>query len=288
MQCELVNTRTPDSARLDGALVKSIVPPGTPFDAALLLSGLAGNFYSSRLLTTIERHLLQLGIDVLQANTRGHDGINWLSIGGRTIYHGAAFERVDDCRHDLAAWFEFLRRRGYSRIVLVGHSLGAIKSLYAQAHQPDPAVQSVVALSASRLNHDRFLRSPDADNFQLWMDRARQLVESGAPRELMQVDFPFPAFISAEAYLDKYGPPSRYDWTGWIARVAVPVLMIFGEREIQSNAAFQDILEDVRQLGATCPQLHSQVIPGADHFYSVRRHVVSTSISQWLSDWPPE
>jgi hypothetical protein len=102
----------------------------------------------------------------------------------------------------------------------------------------------------------------------------------------MRVDFPFPTWIAAEEYLDKYGPPSRYDWTRWIDRVDVPVLLIFGERELQTNAAFLGILDEVKRLRGSCPRMNSREIPGADHFYGVRRHVVSKAICQWLLDLP--
>ncbi len=288
MLCELVHTRTPDLARLDGALYRTASPRHTRLDGALLFSGLAGNFYSSRLMHSIARHLLESGLDVLLANTRGHDGINWISIGGRTEAQGAAFEMVDDCRHDVAGWVRFLAQRGLEKIAIVGHSLGAIKALYAQAHQPQPAVKCIAAMSASRLNYDQFQQSFAADRFKHWFESATQLVQAGKGRQLMRVDFPFPAFIAADAYRDKYGPPSRYDWTQFIDRVHLPVLLVFGATELQSNAAFLGIMSSVDDLRNKCPQLQSQVVPGADHFYVGRRQVVSKLVCQWLGNLPLE
>ena len=51
--------------------------------------------------------------------------------GGRR--QGAA-EIMDDCRHDLAAWLDWLRQRVGPHVGLLGHSLGAVKCLYASAH----------------------------------------------------------------------------------------------------------------------------------------------------------
>ena len=284
MLCELVHTRTSDLARLDGALYRTASPRNTRLDAALLLSGLAGNFYSSRLMQSIARHLLESGLDVLLANTRGHDGINWISIGGRTEAQGAAFEMVEDCQQDVAGWVHYLAHRGLEKIAIVGHSLGAIKALYAQAHQPQPNVKCIAAMSASRLNYDQFLQTPAANRFRHWFESALQLVHAGNGRQLMRVDFPFPAFIAADAYVDKYGPPSRYDWTQFIERVDLPVLLVFGEAELQSNAAFLGILDQVDGLRTACPQLQSRVVPGAYHFYVGRLQVVSKLVCQWMRD----
>ncbi len=287
MHCELVQTQTPDLARLHGAFFRPQVARCVSLDAAILLHGLAGNFYSSRLLQSLARQLLELGIHVLQANTRGHDGLNWTSIGGRTEANGAAFELVDHCRHDISGWAEFLVQRGCQRIGLVGHSLGAIKAIYSQAHQPHAAVTCIAALSASRLNYDRFTQSPARHKFNTWIESAEQLAKSGHGRQLMLVDFPFPAFIAAEAYLDKYGPASRYDWTRFVQRTNVPILLTFGERELATNAAFDGILAEVEQLRTNCRRLEIRVIPDADHFYIGRRQVVSKTVRNWLVDLFP-
>ena len=70
------------------------------------------------------------------------------SKGGRRL--GAAYEIVDDCRHDLLAWLDLLRERAGPRIALVGHSLGAVKTIYALAHEDVP-LQCAIAISPPRL-----------------------------------------------------------------------------------------------------------------------------------------
>lgn len=284
MLCELVRAQTPDLVRLDGALFRAGDPGNEHVDAALLLPGLAGNFYSSKLIHSIARQLLRRGVHVLQANTRGHDGINWLSRAGKTEAVGAAFEIVDECRHDVEGWIQFLIQRGWERIAVVGHSLGAIKALYSQAYQPNRAVRCIAALSASRLNHDRFLQSTSAESFRRWLSQAQQSISDGNRRGLMRVDFPFPAFIAAETYMDKYGPSSRYDWTQFISRIESPVLLVFGEIELQESAAFQGIIDEIRHLQANSPRVQRMIIPEADHFYSGRRQLVSQVVGRWVGE----
>ena len=46
---------------------------------------------------------------------------------------GAAYETVDDCRHDVTAWVEFLKSCGHKRIILIGHSLGGLDARRLQA-----------------------------------------------------------------------------------------------------------------------------------------------------------
>src|SRR5438128_1162149 len=130
MHVELVRTTTRDGVRLDGAFQAAAGGAGLGLDGACLVHGTGGSFYSS----------------VLLANTRGHDVVSNAATaqGGRHL--GAAYEVVDDCRHDLAAWLDWLRQRVGSRLALIGHSLGAVKCLYATAHEPQAGVGAAVAV----------------------------------------------------------------------------------------------------------------------------------------------
>jgi alpha/beta superfamily hydrolase len=288
MECELVQVTTPGLTRLHGAWFRSTVARQSSIDAALLLHGLAGNFYSSRLMQSLARRLVAAGVHVLSANTRGHDGLNWTSSGGRTILQGAALESVADCCDDIAGWVRFLLERGCRSIALAGHSLGAIKALFAQVHQPHGAVACVIAISASRLNYFRFLESPAHTTFERQIAQAEQAVAMGQPDQLLRVEFPFPAYIAAWAYVDKYGPGQRYDWTLLADRLRVPVLLTFGQRELANNVAFAGILDQVEALRAQGVSLTTRVIPSADHFYNGRRQVLSKAVQEWLiREFPP-
>src|SRR5581483_8916205 len=118
-----------------------------------LVHGTGGNFYSSTLFDTLAERLLSLGCGVLRVNTRGHDGISTAITqrGGRRL--GAAYEIVDDCRHDIAAWVSWLVQAAGPRVGLIGHSLGAIKCLYALVNDPQPAVARLVAISPPCLSY---------------------------------------------------------------------------------------------------------------------------------------
>src|SRR5690349_5951883 len=125
MHVELVRTMTRDGLRLDGALAACQSPgPGlvparetASGTAAILLHGVAGNFYTSSTFEPLIAQLQTLGVAALAVNTRGHDSVFGASQGNLRRRFGAAYETVDDCRHDVAAWIEFLKSRGYERIV---------------------------------------------------------------------------------------------------------------------------------------------------------------------------
>ena len=185
MKGEIVSTQTEDKVRLHGLYCEPIVPPKTEFDSVILTHGLAGNFYSSRFLTYLSHTFLELGINVVIGNTRGHDDVNRTVRMGKSLYLGAAFEKVSDCRFDLEGWVEWLKGRGNSRVLLAGHSLGAIKSLYAHAHRPHDAVLGLIGLSATRLNYERLLESTGKELFAKTMNEAQAFVDAGDPDRII-------------------------------------------------------------------------------------------------------
>ncbi len=282
MRGELVTTITADRVRLHGFLMDADPLPHDFADAAVISHGLAGNFYSSSLLLEMASRLNRIGIATVIGNSRGHDFLNWTLRSGTTSTLGAAVEDVDECRFDVNGWAQYLVRQGFKRILLVGHSLGAIKSLYAQAWQPDSQAVGVVAVSPTRLNSDQFLESPGADQFRRTLVVAQELVKAGEPDRLMQVEFPFPTWMSAIAYLNKYGHENRFDWFGFIDRVDVPVAIYFGERELNENAAF-DGLDAAMQTGLSGNKnVHRETIPDADHFYVASMDALCERMEAWI------
>src|SRR5262245_58794140 len=158
MLVDLVRTTSRDGFQLDGALLRPAreVSPVLALDAVCFIHGTGGNFYSSSLFDVFSDGLRQLGCAVLRANTRGHDGISTAVTPRGALRLGAAYEVVDECRHDLAAWLTWLQNTVGPRVAFLGHSLGAVKCLYAAALEPPLAPACLIAVSPPRLSYSRF------------------------------------------------------------------------------------------------------------------------------------
>lgn len=286
MIVDLVQVSAADGVRLDGAL--QTPPDGVAaqlgVDALLCLHGTGSNFYGSSLFAALAPRLLRAGVAVLTANTRGHDLISTVAGGARRV-QGAAYEIVDECRLDAAAWVGWLAERGYRRIGLVGHSLGAVKAVYSLAHDEDrslAAVSCLLAISPPRLACSHFSQIPQAEEFQRDLAAAEAHVREGRGETLMAVRFPLPYLVSAAGYVDKYGPAERYNILNFAARVACPALYTFGSLEVQRNSAFQGLPELLEGQGAQGANLKVAVIAGADHFYTGAYSELADRLEFWL------
>jgi alpha/beta superfamily hydrolase len=280
---DLIQTTTRDGVRLDGMFQQAPSIPGSPVDAACFVHGTGGNFYSSTLFDFLGQQFLGTGCSVLRVNTRGHDGISTAVTerGGRRL--GAAYEVVDDCRHDLAAWVEWLMRRDYQRIALIGHSLGAVKSIYALAHEPNPVVACVIALSPPRLSYSCFCecdpQGPFLDSFR----QAETMVDVGHPGHLLEVTVPLPMAITAAGYVEKYGPEERYNFLRHVAGVGCPLLITLGSVEMANNMAFRGSVEALQSVTPRPRQMTVETVAGADHFYTGVREELGLVLANWLN-----
>ena len=274
MLVDLVQATTRDGVRLDGVYQAPARPSSLEVAGCILVHGTGSNFYGSTLFDPLAERLLSLGVGVLRVNTRGHDLMSTAATarGGRRC--GAAYEVVDDCRHDLAAWIDWLAQRCGPTIGLIGHSLGAVKCLYAMAAEPDDRVKRIVAISPPRLSHSWFLASERAMEFRDDYDRAKALVDAGEPEALLEVRIPLPFVVTAAGYVEKYGPDERYNYLKWLDKLTCRALLTFGEIELKNNMAFRDAAGAVQRVDSN---FEVRTFAGADHFY--------TGVREALIDW---
>lgn len=287
MNVELLRVSTRDGVRLDGGLSVGDNTDGKlPIDAALLLHGTGANFYASSLLTDLAERFQAAGVATLLANTRGRDLAYLAQTPAGAVRLGAAYELVADCLHDIAAWYDCLQARGYQRIVLVGHSLGAIKGVYALSQAEPPPFACLCAISPARLSCSYFLQSPRAEEFRDTLKEAQRLVAAGHGGQLMDVQFPLPYLVTAAGYLDKYGPDERYNVLQHVPNLRLPSLFTFGTQEVAENVTFRGLPEDIAAATNDLPHLRTALVAGADHVYSGARAELFARIKSWLANLP--
>jgi pimeloyl-ACP methyl ester carboxylesterase len=283
MHCELIRTQSADGLRLDGVLVQ---PPADalrrlPIDAALCLHGVGANFYTSSTLDGVRPALLALGLSVLTANTRGHDTVYLASMAMGRRRQGAAYETVDDCRYDIGAWLRWLRERGLNRVLLVGHSLGGIKAVYAQSLERFADVVGVVGISPPRLSHRAFMNSRESSIYFESISTAEELIRAGKPNDLFEAKFPFPLLITAAGYVEKYGPAERYNIVDYVPQLTCPALFVYGSKELEGPPSFAGMPETLRGLPGDSPR-QVVVVQDADHNYTGVYRELGAEIARWV------
>ena len=270
-QTQILTFKTADNERLHGAL---LTPPDQKSDTALIfVHGVAMNFYLPPLFN-FGQGLAQRGYHSFVINTRGHD---WIARAGNLQkFGGSAYENLVDCVADLDAAIAFLKQRGYKRFILVGHSLGAIKSIIYQGTQRRGDIASIVSCSAPKQFYsERVERQP---KFRELIATAEQMVEDGKSEELMMVPVGVnPGLFTARTHLDKYGKDDGNDCRPHAKNVGCPILAIAGGAE---PPFFHDYAKEI--VAAAGGQSMYQRVDGANHFYNRHTSEMVEVIARWL------
>lgn len=279
MDVQLVNVETADGVRLDGYLRTAAATASAPLgvDVVICHHGVGGNFYAPSFFDTVGDALVANGTAILRVNNRGHDQAFHLQ--QRRL--GAAYEVVDDCRLDFRAWLDFAVARGFRRVAVWGHSLGAVKTIYFLSTASDPQVVCAVASSPPRFVHQAYLALANGARFKADIDHAQRLVDAGQPEALVEAQIPQARAFSARTCLDKYGPADRYDYFQHLPRTGVPLLLTLGSLERQ-EVSFAPLAERGPSMTSEWPNVSYALIDGADHSYTGRTDALWQTASTWL------
>lgn len=286
MRTDFCRINTKDGLRLDGLL---FAPEGEAKAAVLHLSGRAGNFYANGFLDAMARIYTDNGLALLSVNTRGHDHIADFRVGDtREIKRiGQAFEIFEECVLDIGAWVEFLKNRGYKKIVLQGHSQGAAKLVYFLGEAPCLEIAAMVLMSPA--DAPGLLRKYQPESFARNLARAKEMIADGRGEELLPEKIRDWYYISAKTYANEMGggrtdifPIFANGDFSRLENIKIPVLAFYGENE--------DILiySAQKDLEIIAPHLKNKksktvIIEGADHTYFDKENEAAKLIAAWIN-----
>ncbi len=284
MIVDLITITSRDGITLDGVFLEPAagVNPAGPVDAVLLIHGSGGSFYRPATKAMAE-DLRNRGYACLAINTKGHDTV-W-SPQGSGEYYGNALEILDNSRHDLAAGVDYLWEKGYRRIGLLGHSMGAVKVGYYAATEDDDRIATVIPISPVRLSYSFYMASNDAEEFRAIIEQADRMEAEDRALELMEVRFPIPQMFSAASYLDKHGPAERYNLVALAPRIRVPMLVMGGE--LETHTRLRDCPQDMVTAAVNSPRAEYEIIPGGNHSLMNSMDKASARVLQWLASLSP-
>lgn len=270
VRTELCTFRTSDNERLHGLF---FTPPRASDLALLFIHGVAMNFYLPPLVT-FGQELAARGFHSFVINTRGHD---WISRAGNLArFGGAAYENLEDCLPDLDGALEFLQGRDYRRFVLIGHSLGAIKSMIYQGTRQRSDIVGLVSCSAPRQFYsERVARQP---GFRELIEKAEQMVAAGKGEDLIPVGVgAMPGIFTARSHVNKYGRDDNNDCRPYARRLGCPLLAIVGSAE---PGFFWDYAREI--VANAGPKSTGKLVQGANHFYNRHAPTIVEIIHDWL------
>jgi len=161
---------------------------------------------------------------------------------------------LQDDADEVAFWVRWLEKKGYARVILVGHSYGNLQLLAYLERNPSPAVKQVLMISLTDVERKQSARQRAAVAADLRSSVARgsqALVEAeiGHCRK----------YVSPPAPLLSYMSITRDSILASLAHSPVPAEVIMGSKDDRMGPDWVDKL--------VSHGLVVRVIPGASHFF---------------------
>lgn len=259
--------------------------------AVLHVHGLTGNFFSSTGITEISKRLADSGITFMSIETRGSYIVESFK-KGRGKRHseqvrGSAFERFEESVYDIDGAVRFLRRAGFRRIILSGHSSGCQKAAYYAYKKKCKNVSGIVLMSpVDDYDYDSsYFGKRHAEIVQLAKRiKARHGYDALMPRKFAN-DTPL---ISAGRFLstnDLRNPEARmFNYKGRLeefSKITCPVLAIFGTKDHYEKMDVRKCLKKLSDASSSS-SISTRTIKGAAHNFQGKRDALALLISAWI------
>ncbi len=285
MSISLERVKTEDFLELHGLLY---VPKQKTDTVVLHCHGMAGNFYENRFVNITGLKLVSEGIAFCAMNNRGHDFIADFIVekDGKIEYKriGEVYERIEDSVKDIAAWVDFLKAKGFTKIILMGHSLGAVKAvLYASEHQQ--RLSGLILASPP----DMLCLARNEKDFSKKIKEAKELVASKQENVLLK-ETVFESYpISAGTYLNLFGDDSAADVFSIssekepkkLKSVSVPLLILFGENDDCFNYNSEGITKFFK---THAPDAKFIILSNANHTYLNEEKTFAKTVAEFVKE----
>jgi dienelactone hydrolase len=285
---EIVYAQSEDGVPNAGVLFAASKNSAKP-TAIIWIHGWGVNFYQPSYVK-VGRALAQLGYTCVSVNTRMHDvGFNIGDRDGKRIRGGGYWGVASEEGRDIAAWIDFASRRGFERVVLVGHSAGWSEVRRYQAEKQDQRVVGLVSASGG------FWASTEKPDAEL-LAQANRLVADGHGDELLRLpNRRFASYVSAATYIDNWTtPPELKDFFGRetanpaVTRIRCPMLAFFGTHDDVGTQKDLDLLRSTIKRQPSGPShVDTMLIQNADHMYTGQESQVAQRIAEWSNGLVP-
>lgn len=287
MKIDIQYVWTIDELRLQGIHYY----PKNKKTCVLAIHGMSGNFIENYFAHILGKKLADNGFGFVYGHNRGYNHINdILKKDGKTVRVGAMYERFNDCILDIGAWVAEVKKQGYKKIVLFGHSLGCNKTIrYFSKNKPRDVIGVILASPSDMVG--LFEKPEYQPNHHKLLEEARRNVKEDNPRKLVSGVVWGWYTLSSQTYLDlseRDGPADNLpvmrnlEKFPELAQINVPILGIMGEND---DIAIKTLEEDLDLIGTkakSSPSFTKKFVKGANHTYDGQEKQFANTVINWV------
>lgn len=277
IRTELLKIRTEDGIVLDGALFE-----GKEELAVVLFPAAAMNFYSG-VNGFLPRMLAERGVTCLSLNHRGHDIASAPdAISPKVV--GALHDCFQDCVIDVHAAVSLMQDRGYSKIILAGHSQSGLKILYAVKQIKTEVVLGLILISPPPSTFEMLRFLVGEEEYEKALLFAKQRALQGREEEILVLNGrgKLPYLFSCRTFLNLYSPWSGADVRSLAKDMDYPTLLVRGTKDLKPVSS--DLMKLIKGSYRDPDKCRVVEIQGANHFFAGCEEQLTSSLLSWFEE----
>ncbi len=272
--------------------------PGNRDVCVLLTHGMAGNFIENDFASILGEELSNNGIGFIYAHNRGYSLINDISTnekksdGSAKIKRiGVVYERFEESVFDLDAWYQEVKKLGYKKIIISGHSLGANKVIHYN-FKKQPEFDGLILLSPPDMVGNAKEAGKSKVYKELLLEAQKNIIE-GNPRKLLSKELWDWYPISSQTFLDigtDFGPADNLplmrnsEHFPELESIKAPILAIMGEFDDIAIKTLKEDMDLIAEKSIRTISFTKKFIPGANHGYEGQENILAKEIISWVNN----
>ena len=272
----LVDVEAGDGISLNGF---AVTPEINSITGVVWLHGF-GVSYDLPECVRLGRDVASRGVGFVAGNLRGHDGAAtaWRLHRGRveTARVGSWWEIFEESALDVAAWMGFARSLGYARLVLAGHSFGALRAVYYISETKSHGVDGLALISPSFGLRHLELKVAETAEAMVKQGRGEELLPAGSWARGFGTDT-----VSAQTYASwwRVAPTFFGERPSRFAAVDCPLLVAYGS---DGDLGGEPEIQYLARLATSVTSFEWKILPGVRHRYAGGEAAIAATMVEWI------
>lgn len=166
---------------------------------------------------------------------------------------------------ELHHWYQFLKNKGYQKIVLVAHSRGGAQAAEYVKDYPEDKISQLILIAPMTYDKDRVYQHYQQEYHQDLEQLVRKAAAFKNKKQLMKntsVVYCKDATVTAESFLSYYGDSVERDTPTIIKDLKLPIRVYLGSEDSISNQFAKEVKSINLQKNTVI-----KTIDGSDHFF---------------------
>lgn len=251
----------------------------------ICIHGMCGTIIDNYFATVWGKLLAEKGIGFIYEHNRGHSIENDIVMRDGSFKRcGCMYEIFEDSIYDIDLAIATAKKKGYKRIILLGHSYGCNKVIY-YYYKKHPDILGIVLASAPDMIGSHV--SAQSDDYQELLKEAKKNIDDGNASKLLHKMVEDYMYMSSGTYYNWFHEGSALNNLPIIANpehweqfetIDVPILTFSGSKE----ADYYLQLDLLKEKALNCNHFEYKVIENTGHTYKNKEMEIGNLIYDWI------